>query len=68
MKKAIRWTSKSQYAAPRDKQHDQSIGAFKYRQISRFIGLFLWMENIDFLNDSAKWDKLTHKASGLIQD
>ena len=38
MKKAKRWTSKSQYAAPRDKQHDQSIGAFNYRQISRFIG------------------------------
>ena len=24
MKKAKRWTSKSQYAAPRDKQHDPS--------------------------------------------
>ena len=33
MKKAKRWISKSQYAAPRDKQHDQSIGAFNYRQI-----------------------------------
>ena len=55
MKKAKRWTSKSQYAAPpRDKQHDQSIGAFNYRQISRFIGLFIWMENIDFLYNSAK--------------
>ena len=54
MKKAKRWTYKSQYAAPRDKQHDQSIGAFNIRQISRFIGLFLWMENIDFLNNSAK--------------
>ena len=28
MKKAKRWTSQSQYAAPRDKQHDQSIRAF----------------------------------------
>ena len=37
MKKAKRWTSKSQYAALRDKQHDQSIGAFNYRQISRFL-------------------------------
>ena len=54
MKKAKRWTSKSQYAAPRDKQHDQSIGAFDYRKISRSIGLFIWMENIDFLNNSAK--------------
>ena len=33
MKKAKRWISKSQYAAPRDKQHDQSIGAFNYRQV-----------------------------------
>ena len=33
MKKAKRWISKSQYAAPRDKQQDQSIGAFNYRQI-----------------------------------
>ena len=41
MKKAKRWTSIAQYAEPRDKQHDQSIGAFNYRQISRFIGLFL---------------------------
>ena len=53
MKKAKRWTSKSQYAAPRDKQRDQSIGAFNYRQKSRYIGLFLWMENIDFQNNSA---------------
>ena len=54
MKKAKRWISKSQHAAPRDKHYDQSIGAFNYRQISRFIGLFLWMENIDFMNNSAK--------------
>ena len=28
MKKAKRWTSKSQYATPRAKQHNQFMGSF----------------------------------------
>ena len=38
MKKAKRWTSKSQYAAPRDKQHGQSIGAFNI-QVHWFVSM-----------------------------
>ena len=35
--KKKRWTSKSQYAAPRDKQHDQSVGAFI--QVHLFVSM-----------------------------
>ena len=51
MKKAKRWTSKPQYAAPCDKQRDQSIGAFNYRQIPRFIDLFIYMNGKQRLSE-----------------